>query len=219
MRLLWILLIAGGLGLGCTAQAPTNDGGDTTDDTTGDTGSGTDDTGPGDDTGDTTGDVDDNDPGAQPQDYFTIERADGFFLSRFEDDGIIQRLQRLHWWGYMHVAHTLTHCGDAFGTVLQTMSKDQAIAYIAEGEALEAEGGRFKANFEKVNRRCSEQPAFCGRVEVSKARWQDYVARFDAHMVGGETLSAESLHVGQTSGCTAIYDNVMGWCDLCYSQQ
>lgn len=151
---------------------------------------------------------------AVPSDYFTVERANEFFLSSSEDDGIIKRLQRLWHHGVVDIDHVTIHCNGAWGTVF-SMQVNEARDFYNVGLDLHAEGRKFERNFNTVNHRCPEQPEFCGRVEVNKERWADYVVRFDAHYSTATLLQEEARQDAKRTGCNAEFDTIKGWCDLC----
>lgn len=83
------------------------------------------------------------------------------------------------------------------------------------GSILDSQGWGFMVRLGEENRRCSEQPPFCGRTNVRKDRFSNdegtgYRDKLRAHLEWAESLR---LSLEGQPGFGVRFDSVRGWCN------
>jgi hypothetical protein len=152
-------------------------------------------------------------PIRQPEDYITLERADTE-LDRFNGAGLHQLLQVHIFQAIRDINVVAGSCPDAFGSVF-SLKLDEATDFAQQAGHHHTEARQLEKRLAVTNRRCADDPRYCGRSDVRKAVLARVKGAIRADLEVGGRLRSE-MPPGRRPPCADTnYDSIAGWCTRC----
>lgn len=163
-------------------------------------------------------------PEPTPEDYITLERAGECGLDRNRRDdksGLclelyfeLQENASRGWRDFLVLAEICPWSLAPNPGAIFPVTVDAIENAAAFGAELDRDGWGFMERLGEVNRRCDEQPRFCGRTNVQKERFSNdegtgYRDKLREHLAWAERLR---LNIEGQPGFGTKYDSIAGWC-------